>query len=206
MAPKKRIIIYGGTFSPPHIGHINVANEIAKVENPDKLLIIPTWISPHKENDHIVDAHHRLEMCRLAFSGIQCAEISDIEIARQGKSYTYLTLSELQKDDVELFFVCGTDMILSFDRWYRFRDIFNMATIIYVRRECDAEISVEIERKIKEYVDLHEARVRELKIDVIEISSSELRKKLSESLDVEQYISPSVKKYIDEWNLYKHEG
>ena len=206
MAPKKRIIIYGGTFSPPHIGHINVANEISKAKNPDKLLIIPTWISPHKANDCIVDAHHRLEMCRLAFSGISCAEISDIEIVRQGKSYTYLTLSELRSDDVELFLVCGTDMILSFDRWYRFRDIFDMANIIYVRRERDAELSLEIERKIKEYRELYGAEVEELELDVIEISSSELRQKISESLDVGQYISPSVKKYIDEWKLYENEG
>ena len=202
MAQKKKVVIYGGTFSPPHIGHINVAREIAKKENPDKLLIIPTWISPHKANDNVVSAHQRLEMCKLAFSDIECVEISDIEIARQGKSYTYLTLTELQSDDVELFLVCGTDMILSFDRWYHFRDIFNMATVIYVRREQDASVSLEIEKKIKEYRELYGARVKELTIDVIEISSSELREKISESLDVTQYVPASVKKYIDEWKIY----
>ena len=98
-----RLGIYGGTFSPPHKGHVEAAEAFSREMKLDKLLIIPTFVPPHKTTADDATPEQRLEMCRLAFSHIKNAEISDMEIKRGGTSYTYLTLEELSSRDVELF-------------------------------------------------------------------------------------------------------
>ncbi len=205
MSSKKRVFIYGGTFSPPHIGHVNVAKAIEREEKPDELLIIPTFISPHKEQCNDATPKQRLQMCRLAFSDISCARISDMEITRRGKSYTFDTISELYDESTELTLVCGTDMILSFDSWYRFGDIFKMTTIAYIRREKEDEISRQICEKVQEYCDKYNARVKEIKLDVIEMSSSEIREKIKGGEDVSFYLTDAVKDYIEERKIYCNE-
>ena len=205
MSSKKRVFIYGGTFSPPHIGHVNVAKAIEREENPDELLIIPTFISPHKEQCNDATPEQRLEMCRLAFSDISCARVSDMEIARKGKSYTFYTISELYDENTELTLVCGTDMILSFDRWYRFDEIFKMSAIAYIRREKEDEISRQICKKAQEYRDKYNARVKEITLDVIEMSSSEIREKIQCGEDVSYYLTDSVKDYIEKRKIYCNE-
>jgi nicotinate-nucleotide adenylyltransferase len=204
MFNKRKVIIYGGTFSPPHIGHIDVARAVAEQEKPDELLIIPTFLPPHKNENFGATPEQRLEMCRLSFSGIECARVSDIEIKRGGKSYTYLTLKELESDDVDLFLVCGTDMILSFGKWFEVEKIFEMATILYVRRESDCEISDRISDLVNEYREKYNARIRQVEKKVIEISSSELRQAISKSEAFEHYVTKEVKDYIDKWNLYQN--
>ena len=84
-----RIAIYGGSFNPPHLGHMEAARTVAAELAPDKLLIIPDNIPPHKEVEPgCPTAEERLELCRLAFRDVPGAEVSDMEIRRQGKSYT----------------------------------------------------------------------------------------------------------------------
>ena len=199
----EKIVIYGGTFSPPHIGHVNVARAIEKSENPDKLLIIPTYISPHKSQDQEATPEQRLEMCRLAFSSVECACVSDMEIKREGKSYTYLTLKEICNEERDVMLVCGTDMILTFDCWYMSEEIFKMATIAYVRRENDDDISRQIESKLAEYRDKYNANIKEIKIETIEMSSSEIREKIAKNIDVSDCIPESVKDYIEKWKIYR---
>ncbi len=203
MSQKEKIVIYGGTFSPPHIGHINVAHAVAEIEKPDKLLIIPTYISPHKIQDNDATPAQRLEMCRLAFADIPCAEVTDIEIKREGKSYTYFTLTEICNDSREVVLVCGTDMILTFDSWYKAEEIFKMVTIAYARREKDQNISKQIDDKLEYYRKAYNARVKEIKIDAIEISSSEIRRALAISNDVLEYVPKSVKDYIEKCRIYR---
>ena len=112
-----RLGIYGGTFSPPHMGHVLAAEAFVREIALDRLLIMPTAIPPHKEAHDVPADEHRLALCRLAFEGIAGAEVSDLELRRGGRSYTYLTLRELQREDQEIFFLCGTDMLLSLDSW-----------------------------------------------------------------------------------------
>lgn len=202
MSAKKKIAIYGGTFSPPHVGHINVAAAVAREEKPDKLLIIPTFISPHKTQCSDASPEQRLEMCRLAFSDIECARVSDMEILRQGKSYTYDTLCELYSEDTDLVLVCGTDMILSFDRWYRFDEILKMTSLVYVRRENDDDISQQIQKKVEEYRQKYNAAVKEIKVQAVEASSSEVREKIKKREDTSSFLSASVKEYIEKWKIY----
>ncbi len=194
-----RLGVFGGTFSPPHKGHTEAAAAFCREMKLDKLLIIPTFIPPHKETCDDATPEDRLKMCEIAFSTIPEAEVSDLEIRRGGKSYTYLTLEELSSEGRELFFLCGTDMILSFDLWKRYEHIFSLATICYARRENDITNNEKLEEKIGQYRKLG-AKIVEIKHKVTEISSSEIRDSLgSFSTD---YISPGVCDYIYKNGLY----
>ena len=198
----KKIAIYGGTFSPPHIGHVGAAEAFARAVSPDELLIIPDFLPPHKVVDNDATAEDRLEMCRLAFSHIKNVTVSDIEIRRGGKSYTAITLTELSSPDRELYFLLGTDMLLTLDTWYDFRTIFKLATICYVRRESDCEISMRIDSRVREYTEKYGAKIIPISADVIEVSSSTVRKGIQNRENVEKYISPSVRTYIEKKGLY----
>ena len=112
-----RIGIYGGTFSPPHNGHLAAARAFMEQMWLDILYVIPAAIPPHKQMAEPVSAADRLEMCRRAFAGMEGVYVSDMEIRRGGKSYTVDTLRELSGDDRRLFLLCGTDMVLTLDEW-----------------------------------------------------------------------------------------
>lgn len=197
---KMRVGIFGGTFNPPHIGHISAAQAFLKGANLDKLIIMPAFIPPHKEYDSLTTCEDRLEMCKLAFKGVPKTEVSDLEIQRGGKSYTYLTLGELSSEESELYFLCGTDMILTMDTWMHPEVIFNLANICYIRRESDPVKKDLIEMKCKKYVDDYNARILPIDSEVIEISSSDLR---NGEKDVDAYLTDDVLEYIMQKELYK---
>ena len=140
-----KIVIYGGSFNPPHCGHVEAAFAVSECLKPDKMLIIPASIPPHKElADGSPDALERLELTRLAFADIPNAEVSDMEILREGKSYSADTLEELMRLylGAEFTFVMGSDMLLSFEEWYRFRFLLeNMTLGVFCRNEGeDAQV------------------------------------------------------------------
>lgn len=200
---KIRLGIYGGTFSPPHLGHVCAASSFVRGAALDKLIIMPDFIPPHKSNFGNVLPEDRLEMCRIAFADVPCAEVSNFEILRGGKSYTYLTLQAFAKNDVELFFLCGTDMLLTLDTWKCPEIIFDLATICYVRRESDARNDVLIREKIAEFEKRFGARIIELEHEVIEASSTDLRFDIEGGgLDLEK-LPLGVKHYVLERGLYR---
>ena len=197
---KARVGIFGGTFNPPHIGHIEAARAFARGAELDNLIIMPAFIPPHKEYNSTVSCDERLEMCRIAFKDIKKTLVSDLEISRGGKSYTYLTLKELTNDNVELFFLCGTDMILTMDTWKNPDIIFALANICYIRRESDPEATALLDVKCKEYREKYNARIIPIDAQVIEISSSEIR---SNKDKADAYLSAEVLEYIRKTGLYE---
>lgn len=151
-----KIAIYGGSFNPPHCGHVEAAAAVMDHLKPDKMLIIPASIPPHKELCiDSPDPQERLLLTRLAFSELEGAEVSDIEILREGKSYSAETLEQLMKlyPGAEFSFAMGTDMFLSFEQWYRYRFLLeNMTLAVFCR--CygeDARILEHAEYLKKEY-------------------------------------------------------
>ena len=199
-----KVGIYGGTFSPPHIGHIKSAVKFQEELELDKLIIIPSFIPPHKYFGGEASTSERLDMCRLAFRGIKNAVISDIEIARGGTSYSYLTLEELSKEGIELYMLIGTDMILTLDEWKYPEKIFKLANICYIRRESDPENDFKIAKKINSYKENYdEVRIREIKCDVFEISSSEIRKMIADKEhSLSDYLTHDVIEYINCGGIY----
>ncbi len=199
---KKKVGIFGGTFNPPHIGHISAAKEFIEQIGLDKLIVMPAFIPPHKEYSSDVSCEDRLEMCRLAFGNMERTEISDLEIQRGGKSYTYLTLEELHSDEYDLYFLCGTDMILTIDSWRRPERIFELADICYVRRENDLENECLIEEKRNYFKRTFGKDAIPIESKAIEISSSEIRS----GRDLfDHYLTAPVRDYIEKRGLYKNE-
>ena len=197
-----RVGIYGGTFAPIHNGHVSAAKAFMEQMKLDYLFIIPTYLPPHKQIDESDDPLYRLRMCELAFEGTDGVIISDCEIARGGKSYTYDTLRELQRPNTRLFLLCGTDMVLSFDKWYRFEDIFKMCYPVYVRRENDAMIGNMLVSKIQEYYQKYGVMFRRVITDPIEVSSTEVRRAVAAGEDISELVPPAVERFIKENRLY----
>ena len=202
-----RVGIFGGTFNPPHLGHINMCKLFLNEINLDKLLVIPASIPPHKQVKSKTTTEQRLEMSKLAFASISekiC--ISDIEIKRKGKSYTADTIKELKKvgyDD--LYLLCGTDMLLTLDMWYKPEYIFTNATIVYVRRESEVENDKLISNKIEHYKKSFNANILNIEAKPIELSSSMVRAAINSGNDASSMLNSEVLEYIRENSLYKDE-
>ena len=174
-----RIVVYGGSFNPPHLGHVEAARTVSAELAPDKFLIIPTNVSPHKMlAEGSPEPRARLEMCRLAFADIPGAEISDMELRREGKSYTAQTVEELRRSfpDDELILVMGTDMFLSFETWYRFEYLLENCTLAVLARDEDEDI--QLRRQRDALTEKYGARVIILKHDPVAASSSDIRERL----------------------------
>ena len=200
-----RVGIYGGTFAPIHNGHVAAAKAFMEQMKLDYLFIIPTYLPPHKQIDRSDDPTFRLKMCELAFEGVDGVVISDAEILRGGKSYTYDTLRELQRENTRLFLLCGTDMVLTFDQWYRFEDIFKMCYPVYVRRENDALLGNRVVAKITEYYQKYGVMFRRIVTDPIPLSSTEIRRAVKEGGDISSMVPAGVERFIREHGLYREE-
>lgn len=148
----ERIGIYGGTFNPPHAGHIQAAKQAVTALNLDKLVIVPTSIAPHKAiPEHSPTPRQRLEMLRIAAADCPKAEVSDIELNRGGISYTFQTVSELKEryPDAELILLMGSDMFLCFDQWKQPDDILKNVELGVFYRGSKGEKTAVAESKAK---------------------------------------------------------
>lgn len=201
----KRLGIYGGTFSPPHLGHLNAAKAFLSTLSLDELLIMPAYLPPHKTADGEASPEERLLMSELTFSMLPRTRISDYEIKKRGRSYTYLTLEAFSSLDTELYFLVGTDMFLTLDKWVKPEEIFRLATIALVRRENDHERKSEIEKKSLEYKTRFSAKLVYIDTEIFEISSSEIRATVKNGKRTEALLTPSVREFIDSNSLYGRE-
>ncbi len=203
----KKVGIFGGTFNPIHAGHVKAALGFIDAAGLDRLIVIPDKIPPHKV---IVGEDHpeiRFHMTKLAFDEVNMGEkitVSDMELRREGKSFSYYTLKELTEAGVgELYLYCGTDMLLTFDKWFRFEDILSMCTLAYAGREVQStELQAKVEEKIEMLRERYGAKILVIPLDPIETSSSEVREKLANGEDVSQLLPPAVYEYIKEKGLY----
>lgn len=194
-----RLGIFGGTFNPPHLGHLRLIIEMADKMQLDRVLIIPASIPPHKQAPNLASGKDRLEMCRLCFGSDSRFVISDMELLRVGKSYTYDTLCEIRAEypDAELFLVVGSDMLQSFEKWYRYHDILMMSTLCAASRE-DGFVPV-IEGK---FTPEESAKIKFISIPVFPLSSTQIRQKVSSGEDTHGLLNKEVRDYIDEKGLY----
>ncbi|MBE6975074.1 MAG: nicotinate (nicotinamide) nucleotide adenylyltransferase [Ruminococcaceae bacterium] len=197
-----RIGIYGGTFNPPHVGHIQAAKQAAQILGLEKILLIPDRIAPHK----VLPAgsatpRQRLQMLQLAAAGIPCAQVSDMELRREGTSYTYLTVQELRKlyPDAELVLIMGTDMFLTFDRWKHPEIITEHASLGVLYRGERGEIQAIEDRKAQ--MESRGIRVELIKNEITAISSTQLRRMLAFRC-AGPFLPEGVGDYIREEGLY----
>ncbi len=195
---KTKLGIYGGTYAPVHNGHVGAALEFKRQFGLDKLLIIPANIAPHKDMPKGDTPLHRLNMLKLAFDGIEGIEVSTYELDKQGKSYSVETLRHFSDTNVDLYLLCGTDMLLCMHQWYKADEIAKLATLVYTRRESDRELDCDIAAQIEMLKSKYGFRIEELKMKPLELSSTLIRN----SRDKAPYLPESVARYIEENKLY----
>lgn len=197
----KGIGLFGGSFNPIHKGHINLALSVKKELSLDKVILIPSGKAPHKSSSEYASGEDRLEMCRLAAENFEGIEVSDYELKRPGKSYSVYTAEYFKKlyPNDKLFLLLGSDMLLSFDSWYRFEDIMKNVTLAAVSRfGDDFDKLYKMSDKLSEY-----GKVFVVNNDFIRVSSSEIREKIKNNEDLYCYLDQKVVKYIMRKKLYR---
>lgn len=202
---EKKIGIFGGSFSPPHEGHVHALRSFLSEEDPDIVYVIPSYQSPQKAMISDVTPEQRLDMCRLAFSFDPRVSVSDMEIRRGGKSYTVDTLTALVAPRTKLLLLCGTDMLLTLDKWYRAKEIFAMADIVWQQRddENDAETYEKTRQKISEYREHFGATIRKLHFSPRPLSSTVCRERIFDHMFSTENLPSAVREYIEKWHLYQ---
>ena len=199
-----RVGIYGGTFSPVHNGHVAAAKAFMEQMWLDILYVIPTGVTPHKVMQGDVSARDRLEMCRLAFADVEGVIVSDLEMKREGKSYTVDTLREMYDPAGRLFFLMGTDMLLTLDQWREPEEISRLCYPVYIRRESDTTLDDRIVEKIMSYHQRFGKMVPRIVAPAIELSSSDVRAALAAGESVDGMVPPAVARYMEENHLYRN--
>lgn len=202
-----KIGIYGGTFNPPHLGHMAAAKTAAQVLGLDRLILIPAATPPHKAlPEDSATVQQRLDMVRLMADNLNMpgvAQVSDIELRRQGKSYTSDTLVAMQAlyPEAELWLLMGTDMFLTLQNWHEPEKIMALAGICaFGRTEQDGEALFAPQRKFLQ--DEYNARLTTITLPgLVDISSTQLRGAL-EVGQGEEYLCPAVYGYILMNGLY----
>ena len=198
----ERIGIYGGTFNPPHMGHFRAAEHAVEALKLDRLLMIPDRIAPHKTLPEGSPApFQRLEMVRLGVGDSSKIVASDLELNRQGPSYTYETVEQIScaNPNAQLFLIIGTDMFLSFDRWRYPQRIWDKATLaVLYRGERDEKAAIEAQKIALEGLG---AKVVLVENPVLPISSTDLRRMLVFRC-ASQFLPESVERYIYENGFY----
>lgn len=198
-----RIGILGGTFNPIHNGHIQMAKYSHDAAKLDKVILMPTFVPPHKESSNLVSCEHRFNMCRLASAKLPYAEVSDFEIKLEGKSYTYRTLQLLksQNENDDFYFIVGADMFLSMQNWKNPEIIFRLATVIAIPRDDDSvsELKEHYDKVLKKMG----AKAIILNHSVLTVSSTYVRDNIDNGAALENLIDSRVFNYIKENNLYR---
>lgn len=197
--------IFGGTFNPVHKGHAKLLKSVMEAVEFDKIIVLPDRIPPHKRADDLVSGEDRYNMCRLAFGGIENVQVSDWELKQSGKSYSVLTLRHFHNiyPNDKLFFIMGSDMLLSFHEWYCYEEILELAALICISRENKATVE-----KLKDYAQKLTEKNGEviiLETEPFEASSTQIRDNLKKGLDCSCYLEENVVQYIEAKKLY-HEG
>lgn len=200
----EKVGIFGGTYNPPHVGHLNIVKIFAKKYELDKMLIIPTYIPPHKDPSVLASCEDRLEMCRLTFKG-EPFETSSIEIDRKGRSYTDDTLKMLKGmyKKAQFFLLVGDDMLTTLHEWKRPDDILDMCTIVASVRSDKMNVS-QLEEYSKAYFpnEYREGKIQFLDITPLELSSTEIRNRIKCNESIDGLVTKETYEYIFSRGLY----
>lgn len=189
-----RIGIYGGTFDPVHHGHLITAQSVLELRKLDKIVFIPSFISPHKEELKISASEHRINMLKLSLTDVPYFDWSDFEISRKNVSYTIDTLLEMKKHFDEIELILGADNMKTFHEWKSPEKIIKLATLIVLRRRTD-DASDNNNSFTKDAVFLETPR--------IDISGTIIRQRVRDGLPIDFLVPSSVMKYIYDFKLYK---
>lgn len=198
-----KIGIMGGTFNPIHTGHLLLAEYAKEACGLDKVFFIPTGNSYMKDAKEIVSEAHRFAMVQLAIQGVEGFEASDIEILREGNTYTCDTLVELKEmyPTGKFYFLTGADSFLSIHKWRNPEMIFANAAIVVVTRD---DVSYDALRKHREFLlEKFGGEIEVVSFPTVDISSTEIRRRVKNGQSIRFQTPDSVREYITEKELYR---
>ncbi len=190
--------VYGGSFNPPHMGHRMVVENVLRDLDADRFIFLPLGTAPHKTD--MASPEDRLRMCELTIEGIEGAEVSDIEVRREGYTYTIDTITALKEMGYEdISYVIGSDILFTIETWRRFTELVNKVRFICIPRPGDRE-DIYLKRDMLR---------RECGADIEfadftgpDISSTDIRRMIKEGKDTTGLLVEEVRRYIDEKGLY----
>lgn len=185
--------LFGGTFNPIHNGHVSLAQGAKEQLKLDRVIFIPAFIPPHKSSNELADAGDRFRMIELAIAGRPGFEISRFEIEKEAKSYSIETLKYFKAsypEDAEFFFLIGADALKGLSDWKDIDKAFELCKFAVCNRPGFQEDS--------RYPDIE-------KIDIadVDISSTQIRKRIKKGESIKGLLPQTVESYIKEKNLYK---
>lgn len=192
--------IFGGSFNPVHNGHIHLAKAVMEELSLDRIFFVPSRISPHRSSDEYVSGEDRLEMLRLACEGLKGLEVCDYELKSDRVSYSIYTVEHFRSlyPEDELFLLVGSDMLLSFDKWYRFEDILSHVSLAVVsRQDGDMDALRKKAEELSEYGRIYVSYTAPLIA-----SSTEIRENIVKNDNWTCYLNENVVQYIRLRGLY----
>ncbi len=198
--------LFGGTFDPPHLGHRRLLESAIEAVVPEKTIVMPDRIPPHKQAEGIADTRDRLEMCRLAFGDIPTVTVSDWELRREAKSYSIYTVKHLRElyPEGRLWFIMGSDMLLSFEKWYCWEELLSLCTPLCLARcTSDAMAALAQAEKLSKMTGISEA-AKIVQASPLEISSTSVRNIFYKGGSPDEFLGREVLDYIREHGLYRY--
>ena len=200
-----RLGILGGSFDPVHYGHLLLAEACREQCELDRVLLIPAAVSPHKQGQQRTPSKDRVQMLRLAIGGHERFSVSTIEIDRGGVSYTVETLAALAEKhpDSVFFFLMGADSLNELPTWREPKRLCALATPVVVRRAEAPEPDFGALSEIVDDERLGEIRRHQVEMPIIELSSTDIRERVSAGKSIRYQTPRAVEKYIETHGLYR---
>lgn len=216
---KERIGIFGGTFNPIHKGHVKAVLEVQKTFFLDKVLMIPSYIPPHKGAPDVAPPSDRLQMVKLAVASYPQFVPSPIEIEAKEKSYSILTLEKLKQQfpDAAMFFILGVDAFLEIDTWREYKKVLKQCHFIVISRpgydlnEAKKPLGGNYAERMVQVIEttkldkamLHPYKIFLLSIDALDMASKDIRKKVKMGKSIAGLVVEPVEEYIQINKLYQ---
>ena len=199
-----RIGILGGSFDPPHVGHLWIAEAVRESLKLDEIRWIPAAISPLKPDGPVASNEQRRQMLGLAIAGCESYRLDDRELKRGDVSYTLHTLQELKKElpDAEFFLIMGSDSLASIRHWHQPQRLLELVTLVVLQRAADDSVDFSVLSGLASETDIQRIRESQVTMPLIELSSSELRQRVGKGQSIRFRTPRSVEAFIKAEKLY----
>ena len=197
----ERIGIIGGTFDPIHLAHTYIAEVAREKLKLERIIFMPNGNPPHKTGRRITDANIRLDMVKEAIKNYEGFEVSDYEIKKQGKGYTFETLEYFYNNNIEIYFITGADCLMDLEKWKNVKRILELCKFVEVTRPG---VSTENLLEQKKYIETkYGGEIIFLEVDGKDISSTYIRELINKNLHIEKFLSKGVLNIVKQKELYK---
>ena len=202
----KKLVLFGGTFDPVHLGHIIVAEHAAKILRADEVIFIPAKRSPHKKVFPNATDACRYEMVKLAIEGIKIFCVSDLELTRPDPSYTIDTVEEFirkYEDSVDIYWLIGADAVEELDKWHKIEELVDKCSICVMYRAGFDRPDLKTLQGVLSPDRIKKLEQNEISTPLIDISSTEIRSRLALGGDISHLVDKKVLSYILKHGLYR---